>query len=218
MIKKIAFLFLLMLGLGGFCFAHEHLDSVPADEAIEKLKEGNRHFVKMHLKHPDVSKKRMNSLRKGQHPFVAILSCSDSRVPPEIIFDQGLGDIFEIRNAGNILDEHVIGSIEYAVVHLGVKLVVIMGHENCGAVKAACEHVNETAYINSLVSAINPAVEMAKSQKGDLYENAEKNNIKLVAETLLSTDNLIKEYQEKHGVKIVKAYYNIKTGVVDFLE
>ena len=96
---------------------------------------------------------------KGQRPFVIVLSCSDSRVPPELIFDQGLGDIFEIRNAGNVLNPHVIGSIEYAVMHCGVKLIVIMGHQDCGAINATLSGVSETKYIQALEDSIKPAVE-----------------------------------------------------------
>ena len=99
-------------------------------------------FINNKLKHPDEDLKRRKEALKGQHPFAVILSCSDSRVPLEIIFDQGIGDIFEIKNAGNVLDDHVIGSIEYAVMHCGVKLVVIMGHQDCGAIAATLSGVS----------------------------------------------------------------------------
>ena len=134
-VTKVILTLAIMLFANG-AFANE-VKNLSADEALLKLKQGNNHFVHVHMKHPDETKHRREELVKGQHPFVAILSCSDSRVPSEIIFDQGLGDIFSIRNAGNVLDEHIIGSIEYAVYHLGIKLVVVMGHQECGAVNAA---------------------------------------------------------------------------------
>ena len=130
-------------------FASHDIENLSAKEAIQKLKDGNKRFIKNQAQHPDESIERKKEMLKGQHPFVVILSCSDSRVPPELIFDQGLGDIFEIRNAGNVLNEHVIGSIEYAVMHCGVKLIVIMGHQDCGAIAATLSGISETKYIVS---------------------------------------------------------------------
>ena len=153
--------FLIILAMFCFsnsCFAHSH-NNLSASDALEKLKEGNQRFIEFKQKHPDEDKKRRQEMLKGQHPFVVILSCSDSRVPPELIFDQGLGDIFEIRNAGNVLDEHVIGSIEYAIMHLGVKLVVIMGHQDCGAVGATLSGISETKYIKTTGIISNITVE-----------------------------------------------------------
>lgn len=198
------------------CFANEH-NGLPANEALEKLIVGNKHFVTTRMKHPDESKKRRAELEKGQHPFVAILSCSDSRVPPEIIFDQGLGDIFEIRNAGNVVDDHVIGSIEYAVVHAGVKLVVVMGHEDCGAVKATIGHSKESTYIESLTKAIEPAVKISKGDGSELATDTAKNNAKMAVENIINSDPIISEYVKCHGVKVIPALYHIHTGVVEFL-
>ena len=112
-------------------------ENVPASEAIKRLKRGNKRFMTEQAQHPHANLNRVHQLSHSQKPFVATLSCSDSRVSPEIIFDQGLGDIFEVKNAGNILDKASIGSLEYAVSHLGVNLIVIMGHDDCGAVKAS---------------------------------------------------------------------------------
>ena len=156
--KKILPLFCLSLALSlttNFAFGHS-VDNLSADQAMKKLAKGNERFVKLKSKHPGESKNRRKLMLKGQHPFVVILSCSDSRVPPELIFDQGLGDIFEIRNAGNVLNEHVIGSIEYAVMHCGVKLIVIMGHQDCGAIAATLSGVSETKYIKALEDSIQP--------------------------------------------------------------
>lgn len=198
-------------------FAHE-IANITADKALVRLKKGNTDFSHMHMHHPDVSKKRLHSVETAQHPFVIILACSDSRVPPELIFDQGLGDIFEIRNAGNVLDEHVIGSVEYAIVHLGVKLIVVMGHQDCGAVKTAIAHNHESAYIESLTKFIEPSVEKAKNQKGDLLDNAIKNNALAGAKGLVEADSIIDDYVKNKGVKIVSAFYNMHTGKVDFFE
>lgn len=197
--------------------AHE-IQNITADVALLRLKKGNQNFSHMRMHHPDVSKKRLHSIEKSQHPFVAIIACSDSRVPPEIIFDQGLGDIFEVRNAGNVLDDQVIGSIEYALVHLGVKLVVVMGHQDCGAVKAAIAPYNEGRYIESLTKFIEPSVEKARTQKGDFLDNAIKNNAFAGAKGLIDADSIIDDYVKHQGVKIVPAFYNMHTGRVEFLD
>lgn len=190
--------------------------NLSADEALAKLKNGNEHFLKYHMQHPDESRHRRKEMLKGQHPFVAILSCSDSRVPSEIIFDQGLGDIFVIRNAGNVLDEHVIGSIEYAVLHLGIKLVVVMGHQECGAVKATMEGHEDTRFIESLKKSINPAIELCKKQGNYSYENVIKTHARLDVENILKEDSQLKDYIKNHDVKIVPAYYHMDSGRVEF--
>lgn len=159
----------------------------------------------------------MAEIEKSQHPFVAILSCADSRVPPEIIFDQGLGDIFEIRNAGNVIDKHVLGSIEYAIIHLGVKLIVVMGHQDCGAVGATIAGKNETQNINSIINSIKPSLALAKKQSGCLVENTIKNNISTAKENI-ENDKFLKEYLKTKGVKVVEAYYHLDDGTVLFGE
>lgn len=191
--------------------------NLSADEALAKLQVGNANFVKMHLAHPNATKERRDSLVKGQHPFAIVVTCSDSRVPAEMIFDQGLGDIFVIRNAGNVLDDHVIGSIDYAVHHLGVNLVVIMGHQSCGAVGAAMATNQESKYIETIKKTIQPAIEKCKKDNCLTYENAIKTNAKLGAETLLKNDEEMEEAVKEHGVKVVPAYYNLETGKVEFM-
>lgn len=190
--------------------------NLSAQEALEKLKEGNSRFTHMKLNHPDQTINRRLEGLQGQHPFVVILTCSDSRVSPEIIFDQGLGDIFEIRNAGNILDEHVIGSIEYAVAHLDTHLVVILGHQDCGAVTAAIQNHPESKHIKSLVKAIKPAVDMARKQEGALLDNAIRNNIELTVKELKNSEPIIKKLVKSGKVKVIGAYYKIDSGEVDF--
>ena len=193
------------------------VENMPADAAIQKLKQGNEGFVKMKLKHPDTTIERRLQIEKSQHPFVAVLSCSDSRVPTEIIFDQGLGDIFVIRNAGNVLDEHVIGSIEYAVHHLGVKLVVVLGHEYCGAIGAAMSAEKDTPAIESIKKAIDPAICKCKKEGHYTYDEVIKTHAKLEVGEILK-DEALSEYVKSSGVKIVPAYYNLETGKVEFLD
>lgn len=192
-------------------------NNISADKALEKLTKGNQRFIEFRQKHPDENKKRRAEMVKGQHPFVVILSCSDSRVPPEIIFDQGLGDIFEIRNAGNVLDEHVIGSIEYAVMHCGVKLIVIMGHQDCGAIAATLSGISETKYIKSLEDSIQPAVDDCRKKGIEVNsDNVVKAHVAQDIEELLSQDTELVKYMKEHNVQIIPAYYHLDTGVVDF--
>lgn len=212
--KKLSLILALML-IGNISFANE-VKNLSSTEALLKLKEGNARFIKSSMIHPDETKARRYELVNGQHPFVAILSCSDSRVPTEIIFDQGLGDIFVIRNAGNVLDEHVLGSIEYAVEHLGINLVVVMGHESCGAVEAALSHDKESKAIESLKKAIEPAVCNCKKHGNFSYENVVKEHARMAVCGILK-DKDLREYMKKHNVKIIPAYYNLHTGAVEFL-
>lgn len=199
-------------------FAHSE-NNISAKDAMKKLKDGNERFIELKLKHPDSDKKRRKAMLQGQHPFVVILSCSDSRVPPELIFDQGLGDIFEIRNAGNVLDDHVIGSIEYAVMHCGVKLIVIMGHQDCGAVAATLSGKSETKYIKSLEDSIQPAVEDCKNKGLEVNsDNVVKAHITQDIQELMSQDTDLVKYMKENNVKIVPAYYHLDSGKVDFLD
>ena len=220
--KKLVFSFILSFTLlmnANICMANHNTENISADEALKKLIKGNERFVELKEQHPDSDKQRRKEMLKGQHPFVVILSCSDSRVPPELIFDQGLGDIFEIRNAGNVLNEHVIGSIEYAVMHCGVKLIVIMGHQDCGAIAATLSGVSETKYIKALEDSIQPAIEDCKKQGKEINsDNVVKAHVMQDINELLSQDNELVKYMKKNNVKIVPAYYHLDTGKVDFLK
>lgn len=214
---SLAFLFAFFLRANA-CYAH-NFENLSAQEALDKLKKGNKRFVQLHQKHPDESKQRRKEMLKGQHPFVVILSCSDSRVPLELIFDQGLGDLFEIKNAGNVLDDHVIGSIEYAVMHCGVKLIVIMGHQDCGAINATLSGVSETKYIKSLEDSIQPAVEQCKIKGLEVNsDNVVKAHVMQDIEELMAQDHDLVKYMKENKVKIVPAYYHLDTGKVDFLK
>ncbi len=158
----------------------------------------------------------MRALAAGQHPFAVILGCADSRVPPEIIFDQGLGDLFVIRVAGNILDDAILGSIEYAVEELGTSLVLVLGHERCGAVAATVKHAEVPGHISTLLSAIQPAVDRAKNESGDLLDNAVRANIRLVVEQLKSSMP-VAEFVQDDRLNVVGAQYNLDHGAVEII-
>src|SRR5262252_9569528 len=151
---------LLLLALPGalFAWAQEASPALSADEALKKLIAGNERYVRAKVNHPDESLARRKELTTGQHPFAVILGCADSRVSPELLFDEGLGDLFVIRVAGNIVDDAVLGSIEYAVEHLDTKLIVVLGHEKCGAVSAAVEGGDVPGHLKALVAAIQASV------------------------------------------------------------
>jgi carbonic anhydrase len=188
-----------------------------ANHALEKLKAGNQRYVVGQLVHHHQSGSRMRAIAIGQHPFAVILGCADSRVPPEIIFDQGLGDLFVIRVAGNIVDDAILGSIEYAVKELSTSLVLVLGHERCGAVAATIKHAEVLGHISTLLNAIQPAVEIAKNEPGDLLDNAVRANIKLVVDQLKSSfpvSDLVK--QDK--LKIMGAQYNLDCGTVEIID
>src|SRR5438094_6511853 len=163
--------------------------------------------------------KRRAELTKSQHPFAIVLGCADSRVPPEIAFDQGLGDLFVVREAGNVIDDHSLGSIEYAVDHLAVRLIVVLGHQRCGAVKAAKDTIaangKAPGHIQSLVTAIEPAVE--ETTKGDLNATIEA-NVKNVKQALCSSTPILKPKVDSGELKVVGAYYSLDTGTVAFMD
>ena len=160
---------------------HSDQPSIAPTEAISKLKEGNGRYTSGNLQHPGQTAERRTELARTQHPFAAIVSCSDSRVPPEIVFDQGLGDLFIVRVAGNVINDEGLGSLEYTVDHLGTRLILVLGHQRCGAVDAARETIaakgKAPGHIESLVKAIKPAVEA--TAKDDL-ETTVKANVKNV--------------------------------------
>lgn len=187
--------------------------AVTADEALARLKAGNRRYATHHLKHPDQSERRMHEVEKEQHPFAVILGCSDSRVPPEILFDQGLGDLFVVRVAGNVPDDEVIGSIEYAVEHLHTPLVVVLGHEQCGAVTAAT-HPAEANHTRSFTEWLRPLVDAVRGQPGDLVHNAMCLSVTRIVQDLRASEPVLKDAVEKGHVRIVGAHYELNTGKV----
>jgi carbonic anhydrase len=190
--------------------------TITPDQALERLMEGNQRFVQQKQIHPDQNMARIQEVAGGQAPFAAILSCADSRVSPEIIFDQGLGDLFVVRVAGNIATIEDIGSEEYAVAILGAPLIMVLGHESCGAVTAAVEREELPGVIESLVLAIDPAVKIAKRQSGDLLTNAIKANVKLQKDRL-QYSSVITSAIEAGKLKIVGAYYDLHTGAISLV-
>ncbi|WP_346354024.1 carbonic anhydrase [Azotosporobacter soli] len=188
---------------------------VPAETAEKMLADGNTRFLSEKYADRKIGKNERSELSKGQHPFAVIVTCSDSRVAPELLFDQGLGDLFVVRVAGNVLDAIELGSVEYAVEHLGAKLVVVLGHEKCGAVKAALDGGDLPPNIKAIADKIQPAVAVAKEQKAaNLYEAAaDANVINMIAS--LRSDPVIAHLE---GVQLVGAKYHLESGQVTFFK
>jgi len=190
---------------------------VNADSALKKLKEGNLRFVNQKSNHPNQTIERIKEIEGKQKPFATIVGCSDSRVPSEIIFDQGLGDLFIVRTAGQVSSYASWGSIEFANAVLGSKLIVVMGHTKCGAVSAACKLPEVPGHIIALINAIKPAAEIAKQMKGDTLENAVKVNVAIQVKQLQSLEPVLTKAIKSGSLKIVGAIYNLSSGIVEFL-
>jgi carbonic anhydrase len=190
-----------------------------AEEALKLLQAGNQRFMDGSLKSVtrDELAQRRAELVQGQKPFAIVVCCSDSRVGPEIVFDQELGNLFVVRTAGQVLDEAGIGSIEYAVAHLGSPLVLVLGHEHCGAVAAAVADAKEPGHIASVIKAILPAVARTKKEPGDALENAIRANAQDVAARLRSTDPVISEAVKAGRLKVVAAVGSLRTGKVELV-
>ena len=193
-------------------------ESPPAvDAVLNELKAGNQRHQKHQHTHPHESAARQQELIKGQSPHAVILACADSRVSPEIVFDQGLGDLFVVRVAGNIATDAEIASIEDAVEHLHVPLVVVMGHQSCGAVGAAIEGGEAPGHLPTLIQAIRPAVDEARKLPGDLSANAVRINVELVVDRLRSSKPLLAHLVHEGKLRIVGAVYALDTGRVEWL-
>jgi carbonic anhydrase len=202
--------------------------SSPATESagtrpLDILKAGNQRFVSGHPVHPHETLARIRELKKGQHPFVAIVSCSDSRVPPELIFDQGLGDIFSIRTAGNVIGDYELASIEYAVEHLGIKTIVVLGHQDCGAVKAYLADttgLQDKSHIHTLIEYIRQEEEEKSLPKED------RNNISIAVyanvlhgmHMLRQSMPVLKPQADKKEITILGGLYDMDNGKVVFVE
>jgi carbonic anhydrase len=199
--------------------ASEEKTGMTADQAMKNLLEGNDRFVSGNVVHPDQSiAERRAELVSAQHPFAVVVTCSDSRIPPEIVFDQGLGDIFVVRTAGEVMDNVTLGTIEYAVDHLNVPLVLVLGHDGCGAVEAAVSGGEAPGHIADLVKAIKPAVETAKGMKGDLLNNSIDVNTQNIVEELKSSQPILNPAVEAGRLKIVGARYHLDSGAVKVME
>ena len=192
-------------------------EQITADSVLAELKTGNKHHVAHRYQHPHETLDRQRQLASGQHPHAEILSCSDSRVPPEIVFDQGLGDLFIVRVAGNVASDTELGSLEYGAEHLHVPLIVVLGHESCGAVTAAVQGGPPEGHIGSLVDLIKPAVEKTRGMSGDPVSNAVRMNVELVVKQLRTSTPILSELVAHGKLRIVGAVYSIETGAVMWL-
>jgi carbonic anhydrase len=191
-------------------------DKLNPEQVLKILMEGNQRFVENKKENPDQNLMRLQEVAQTQTPFAAILSCADSRVPPEIIFDQGLGDLFSVRVAGNVAAIEDIASEEYAAFVLGARLLMVLGHKRCGAVKATLEAEEVPGVISSLFYSIQPAVDMATKRSGDLLDNAVRANVMFQTEKLKHSSVLSKLVKEGK-LKVVGAYYDLDNGKVTLL-
>jgi carbonic anhydrase len=218
--KKIFAKFTLALSLASIIssapvFAAE---AAPLKNALNKLIDGNQRYVNSAtVCHEDWSAKRL-AQTQGQAPFAVIVTCSDSRVPPEIIFDQALGSLFVIRVAGNVVDDFAIGSIEYGVTVLGADTVLVLGHSNCGAVDGALKGLKFDNHIQEVLNAIQPAVESVKGTSGNVLEKAIKLNVTHVEGKLKSSKPVLAKLLEQGKLSILGGYYDLATGKVEFLD
>lgn len=209
---------LAMLAIRGSAADTPHTSPVATtpEAALTRLVEGNKRFVTGSPARIAPTAQQWAELSKAQHPFAIVLACADSRVAPEIIFDQGLGELFVLRNAGNLSDAHVLGSMEYAVEHLGCRLIVVLGHTKCGAVSAAVAGGDAPGHIKDIVEDIAPAASMAKKKPGDPVDTAVRINAKLTATAISQTAPILSEAVRSGRLKVVAARYDISTGTVEF--
>jgi carbonic anhydrase len=193
---------------------------ISADDALRRLSSGDKRFVagKSEEPHGAALVERRHTLAKDQKPFAVIVSCSDSRVPPELVFDVSLGDIFVVRTAGEVVDAVALGSIEYAIEHLGTRLIVVLGHQRCGAVSAAVSGATDIGDIPDVLKAISPAVEETKGQSGDQIDNAVRANARDIAKHLQNVGPIIAPRVQSGEVKVVAAYYSLDTGQGELLK
>jgi len=202
---------------------------ISAGDALERLREGNRRFVSDDRSRESVAiQTRRNELAAGQEPFAIILGCSDSRVPAEIVFDQGLGDLFVIRVAGNIVASSQVGSVEFAAERFGTRLVVVLGHSNCGAIEATLEELarpseDQSRNLRSIVDLIRPSVEaLLATEPGrhpeTLVQRAVRANIRVSADHLRHGSEVLEQLIRNEGLLVVGAEYSLETGVVDFFD
>jgi carbonic anhydrase len=201
---------------GSHMFGADHAaPSMESSPALAKLKAGNARFVAEAASSSKPTRARRAETAKSQHPFAVVVGCSDSRTPPEIIFDQNIGDLFVVRTAGEVVDSYELGSIEYAVEHLGARLIVVLGHARCGAVAAAVAGDSAPGHIGSIVRTIRPAAEAVRGQPGDQLTNAIKKNVDRVTAQIRQKAEL---GALASSVKVVEAYYDLDTGKVEWLQ
>ncbi len=191
--------------------------SLDPDAALKRLIDGNQRFMQHKPNHPDQTLVRMQEISQSQHPFVTVLSCADSRVAAEIVFDEGLGDIFDVRIAGNVVTPEALGSIEYAAILLGTPLLMVLGHERCGAVTAAVQQESVPGSIGSFVKLIEPVVAQAKARPGNPVENAVVANVQYQIERLKQESPLMVELVNAGKLKIVGGRYDLDSGEVSLV-
>lgn len=204
-------------------FTKETQDDLTPETALEKLKEGNERFVNNIKTHRDLLQ-QVNETSAGQFPFACILSCIDSRTSAELIFDQGLGDIFSIRIAGNILNDDILGSMEFACKIAGSKLILVLGHTKCGAIEGACDNI-VLGNLTTLLNKIKPAIEKETLTKSDrngnnklFVENVAINNVYLNVQKIKQQSNILLEMELSREIKIVGGLYDLDTGFVVFYD
>ncbi len=191
--------------------------TVSASESLQRLKDGNIRFASGKSIRPNQTLERIKAVSTGQSPFAIVVGCSDSRVPNEIVFDQGLGDLFIVRTAGQVSSYASWGSIEFATAVLGAKLIVVLGHTKCGAVAAACTVPEVPGHIVTLINAIKPAAEKALRLPGDHIENSVKVNVALQVNMLRSLEPVLSKRVKSGEIQIVGGLYDLDTGKVEFL-
>lgn len=207
------------IGLAAFAADHAPVTSGPSGQtALQWIKYGNeRHMAGKYVHWHQSVERRKEVAVAGQRPHTIIVSCSDSHVPPEILFDQGLGDLYVVRGAGNIVGERELASIEYAAEHLGAPLIVVLGHQRCGAVAAAVKGGDMPGHLGLLMSGLAPAVARAKGMQGDRTELAAHENVRLGVETIRASEPLLSHLVSSGKVHVAGAYYSLDSGEVRWL-
>ncbi|MDB3905547.1 carbonic anhydrase family protein [Crocinitomicaceae bacterium] len=191
-------------------------DGISPDKAIEMLNEGNKRFLNNNAVNRDLQK-QVESTSNGQFPYAVVLSCIDSRVPVELAFDQGIGDVFSARVAGNIINEDILGSMEYACGVAGSKAILVLGHTKCGAVTAACQGV-ELGNITALLSKVKPAIKEVQQRTGEIeVEEVTKSNVQQSIFEIREKSTLLSDLEKEGKIKIVGAVYHVENGEVTFL-
>ena len=210
---------LALAGKGGVRVTEAQSARPTPEEALQRLMEGHRRYLAEQMAHPNQTAERRREVASGQSPFAIVLGCSDSRVPPEVIFDAGLGDLFIVRVAGNVVDNAGLGSIEFAAAEFESPLILVMGHSNCGAVKAAISVVQTGEQvegpIGSLVDLIRPAVAQARERPGNLLVNATRANIELSMARILESEPILATRERLGSLDVVGGVYDLESGVVD---
>lgn len=195
-----------------------HPVAITPDQVLQQLIAGNQRYAERQATHPHQSAARLHQTAIEQHPIAIILGCSDSRVPPEVIFDQGLGDLFVVRVAGHIVDDAILGSIEYAVATFGVTLIVVLGHERCGAVAAAVKHLAVPGHVSTLMQAILPALAAVEASDQAAIERAVRCNVQYVTQQIGSSQPVLATLVQAHQLKVVGARYGLDDGNITWLE